>query len=364
MTSLVISIILIYLIWLVIMFIGWISLKPSIHIQSLPSSCSLIIPFRNEAIVLSQLLRALESIKSQSPDLEIIMVDDHSEDHSNVIIELSKLDIRLLHLEEGDKGKKAALTHGINNAKGDIIITTDADCIFQAQWIDLLTTKFTNPEIKMVCGGVGFGNEKGFFQALQAIEFAPVLGAGAASIHFGHPIMCNGANLAFRKSTFMEVKGYEGNAHIASGDDEFLMHKIQQKYPKAIAYEKHQKAVVTTRANASLAQLINQKKRWAGKWTANFNLYKIALALLIFFNATAYLAAYFLLFISSNYHLGIFILVKIFFEGIFIQNVLKNTGRTFPFFSFLIVQILYPFYVILIGIIANFGQYNWKGRSY
>ena len=95
-------------------------------------------------------------------------------------------------------------------------------------------------------GPVALIKEKIFFQKLQSIEFSILIATGAACIYYRNPTMCNGANLAYTKRIFKEVGGFDGNADVASGDDEFLMHKVAKNYPKEVIFLKDRESIVYT----------------------------------------------------------------------------------------------------------------------
>src|SRR5690349_2490054 len=91
---------------------------------------SVIIPARNEE---PNIARAVRSVASQQGALEIIVVDDHSEDRTGEILEGLKAEIpslstlRLNSLPEGWLGKPHALACGAKIAPGDWLLFTDAD---------------------------------------------------------------------------------------------------------------------------------------------------------------------------------------------------------------------------------------------
>lgn len=345
------------------MIISWLSIKshePNITSQKL--RLSVIVPFRNEKDNIKKLVESLCNQSYSHELFEVILVNDHSTDS----FELQNLPVNFsLHHVSADKsGKKEALSYGISIAKGEIIITTDADCSFSAQWLEYLVNSFNDPNIKLVFGGVRFQQSASLFDQLQMIEFAPVIGVGAASNYLGKSIMCNGANLAFRKSTFLEVQGYSGNEHIPTGDDEYLLHKIVKLYPKGIKYEKSKACVVTTVPAQDLNQFFQQRKRWASKWSANHSYYKSSIALLVFCSVISTIVVALLLISNPSGILITLLVLKILFDGIFIKSVLKSFNCSFHPAVFILAQLLYPFYVLIIGIAANFGSYSWKGRRF
>ena len=343
------------------MLISWLAIEST---ESSTSNgglkVSVIVPFRNETKNLPYLVESLK--KQDYPNFEVILVNDHSDDNFN-LVDLPSNFI-LLDLPKDKTGKKSAINHGINHSKGEIILTTDADCIVESKWISTMTSQFQNEKIKLVLGGVRFNKSKSFFERLQQIEFAPVIGIGAALSQLGKPIMCNGANLAYRKSVFTEVNGYYDNLNIPTGDDEFLLFKVINKYPNGIIYCKSKNALVTTAASTTLQTFISQRRRWASKWKANKGLLKPALALLVFLSSLAMVAGFYLALSNTDPFLFSFLLVKILIDGIFIFSVLKSMERSFNPIVFLLTQLVYPFYVLIVGIAANFGTYKWKGRTF
>lgn len=321
---------------------------------------SVIIPFRNEEENIAGLLEAL---KGQMYDnFEVIAVNDSSTDSSVGVATQNKFS-NVAIINSTGAGKKAAIETGIAVAQGEIIVTTDADCIMNAHWLEGIAKVFANENVVFGFGGVGIRSSRNFFSRMQAVEFASLIGSGAATAALGYPTMCNGANLAFRKSTFAKVKGYEGNRHIASGDDEFLMRKVQNHFPDGIRFIPYKTSTVTTFAKPSLAEFFNQRLRWAAKWRHNKSVFTIALALFIFIVQLSILAAYASLFFSFSYVISLLLLVRLTFESSFIIRVCRFTGVRYSWLAFLALQIVYPFYVLVVGILANFVTPSWKSRE-
>ena len=96
-------------------------------------------------------------------------------------------------------------------------------------------------------------------------------------------MLANGANLAFTKSAFDAVRGYEGNDGLPSGDDVFLLHKIKQLRPKNVRYLKHENVWVTTSSKKTLNGFLQQRVRWAGKASAYNDTLSIIVSFLVFF---------------------------------------------------------------------------------
>ena len=133
----------------------------------------------------------------------------------------------------------------IGLAKGNLIVTTDADCIVQPEWLQTIASYYEEFGPVFIAAPVVYTNPlhgDSFFKKLlkifQSLDFITLQGITGASVYKKFHNMCNGANLAYEKKVFNEVGGFEGIDQIASGDDMLLMHKIQKIYPGRIQYLK------------------------------------------------------------------------------------------------------------------------------
>lgn len=334
---------------------------------------SVIIPVRNESENILQLLYDLNKQKLSSNQFEVIVVNDDSTDDTIEKILGNRMNfkfqLKICHLkvEEGFKGshKKRALTLGIENSKGDYIVTTDGDCRVPTQWLSTLKKIITEQNPACITGPVTFEKENTLFKDMQIMEFAFLIGTGASSLHMGFPNMCNGANLSFSKKAFLEVKGYEDNTHIPSGDDEFLMHKIFKKYPGKVYFLKSKNFIVTTKAKDDFKSLFYQRRRWAGKWKLYSDI-KISLFAAFYFIFNLIFFAIFILVMFGKYPVEIFLLqtiIRFIIDFIFLKSIMKFLNQQFSLSLFFLAEILYPFYIIVLGIASNFGNYEWKGRK-
>ena len=128
-------------------------------------------------------------------------------------------------IRSAGSGKKAALQSGVHAAKTDLILTSDADCRWKSSWPQQMKAPFSNSSVQLVAGPVLTEKSDGFLAGFQLLDWASILLLTGFSFAQKKPLMCSGANLAFRKSAFLRVFGYAGNEHWLSGDDEFLLKK-------------------------------------------------------------------------------------------------------------------------------------------
>jgi poly-beta-1,6-N-acetyl-D-glucosamine synthase len=361
-----------YLGLLIALYISWkrISLyRSSPHIPA--TFISVIIPVRNEEENILNLLNDLNVQTYPASLFEVIILDDNSTDGTAEIVRsfIKKasfhLSLQIPAVPENIAFKKNAIETGISLAKGSLIMTTDGDCRAGVEWLSTVENFYQQTKAKFISSPVAFFREKGIFKKMQNIEFASLVGSGAASLNMGLPNMCNGANIAYEKEAFLEVNGFKDNENIPSGDDEFLMHKIYRKYPKEVFFLKSSAAIIFTGAKGYLSEFLQQRKRWAGKWGSYtfFNikalavfvfLYNLSLLLSIGLALAAYYPPLLLMFQ---------IIPKVIMEAWFISSVLRLSGRNLNPILFLCLQLLYPFYVVVIAIISRIGGYSWKGRK-
>ncbi len=231
---------------------------------------SIIIAARNEE---SNIRKCIESILASNfpkDQYEIIVVDDHSKDQTTEMVSsYADHGVRLLQLDSGLHGKKAALSHGVEQAKHEWIVTTDADCTVTPTWLLLLDQYISAYKKDFVAMPVVFEENDAFFHRFQSCDLLGTMGATLHGIKSQQYHMANGANMAFKKSMFQRLKNeaYESN-DIASGDDMFLIQNIALENPRSVSFLKSKEAAVTTKTEPTVSGFIRQRIRWASKSSA------------------------------------------------------------------------------------------------
>ncbi|MBL6658019.1 MAG: glycosyltransferase [Flavobacteriales bacterium] len=330
---------------------GWSSLPTVSPVNDI--ELSILVAFRNEAKHLPFLLSDLENQNYSLDKVQFIFVDDSSEDNSFEIVKSSSLNITLLSSE--GSGKKAAIELGVNNAKHDVILTTDADCRLSKDWISLMVSPFSEKDVQLVSGPVAYHGLDNAFKKFQALEFMSLIGSGAGAIGVQKAIMCNGANMGFRTSAFSNTE-----KDIASGDDVFLLHHVKKNNGK-ISFVKDSKAIVSTEPKPTLSEFLNQRKRWASKTSSYKDVSAQWVSLLVFLANLSFVA----LFIKEQIlALIIFYLFKAVVDFLFLRKLCRFFEYDIPFYVFFILELVYPFYIVWVAISSQFGQYKWKGRKY
>lgn len=331
-------------------------------------SVTILIPFRNESNNLKSIFQSI--LRLHHRPIQVIFIDDFSTDHGRELLdELAEknlnLDMQVMILSSEGQGKKAAIETGIKYALGELILTTDADCLLPEDWVKGYLSAFYSEQIQLVAGPVISMENETFLQKFQQIEWASILSVTQIGFFLKKPIMCSAANMAYRKTAFQSVNGYQDNRHHLSGDDEFLLKKIVQKFGEGSCnYNKEN--IVLTQAEKSWDELFGQRVRWASKWSlhkgdfSHFGFSLVPFLLQLLFISSLSL-------ISHGWSgLVLFLYIwamKIAFEKKTLGAVLKQFGISYSFRVYLYSGLLHPFYVVGVGIKAIFGKFEWKGRK-
>lgn len=321
---------------------------------------SIVIAFRNEASNLPSLLNDLNKLSYPVDLLDVILVNDHSDDESLSIAQNTDLKFskQVLSLADGVEGKKSAINLGVKNSDSELIITTDADCKVQHNWVNVIANFYKSTNAKLIAGPVAMKSDNSLWQNMQQIEFASLIGSGGVFIEKGNPVMCNAANMAFNRLTYNEFNA--NNDASVSGDDVFLMHHIHSKYPSKVRFLKSTEASVLTNGLNDFGSFIQQRLRWAGKWKHYKDKNTKVMAFAIWGLNFAFILAPFLI---PVYYFMVLFVVKSLLEFLFLKKVMDLSLQKIQISAFLCLLIFYPIYVVVFGAISGKLKYNWKGRN-
>ncbi|WP_239468791.1 glycosyltransferase family 2 protein [Sphingobacterium multivorum] len=360
----------VYVILVLWMRRGWFLLSEPNNTVRPTMTVSVIIAARNEEL---NIRRTIESILGQNYPrelLELIIIDDHSDDSTSLIVkEYEEKGVKLIQLNENGRlnsYKKLAISRAIDCCRGEIIITTDADCRMGSNWLKTVISSFEKECAYLQSSPVVYSEEKSFFERLQTLEFLYLIGLGAAGIGNKKPTTCNGANLAYRKDIFKQMGGFKGIDELASGDDELFLHKVAEQYPDRIIFCKSQDAVVYTDAKPDLKSFISQRRRWASKSTKYKNKGVIALGISIWFFNLLILVAAVLALCGVKFVAWVVLfalLLKMTVEFLFIQPLTRFASRNELLWYLPLLSLAHILYLAYIGILGNVGKYDWKGRQ-
>jgi cellulose synthase/poly-beta-1,6-N-acetylglucosamine synthase-like glycosyltransferase len=354
---------------------GYYSSASAVQSRAVYEKVSVILPVRNEISVIANCLDSLAAQDYPPEYFEIIVSDDFSDDNISARVRhwADKHPSQKLTLLSGglnikdNQGKKKAIERAVAIAEGSIICCTDADTDHGKSWIRSVSSAFGRKEVSMVLAPVSFTGEKGMFQKIQVLEFIGIMGITAGSANLGYALMCNGANLAYRKQAFMETGGFSGNAAFHSGDDQFLMMNFRKYYGgKSVIFLQEKEAITLTAPCRNLNDFMEQRIRWVSKSHGYKDAAVIIAGLLTFGFPFLILAGG----IIGIYYPSILLLASIlWFLKILAEYpiVWKMAG----FFDkknllgyYFLAQVFQFFYSITVVLAGQFSHYSWKGRRF
>jgi biofilm PGA synthesis N-glycosyltransferase PgaC len=337
--------------------------------ENSPVPFSVLIPFRNEAENLESLVTSINQLNYIYSNFEVIFINDDSNDDSVKIIKKhisSAIDFSVIeNVCVTNSGKKDAISLGISKAKFDWIITTDADCILPKESLSQYSNFAMNQDITMICGPVLIESDGSFLEMYQQIDGLSLQAVTISSFGFGNPLLCNGANIAYKKAAFKAVNGFTGNDHIASGDDVFLLQKMKDKFPNGVHFLKSWGAIVRTKPVQSWKKLINQRVRWASKTSELKELAAKAMGWIVFLtNLSLLVGAVFSFYETQNFlYFLIFLSIKLVLDFWLLSKSLLFFKLKANLVYIVLCSFLYPFITTIVVLKSINGSYIWKGRS-
>ena len=333
---------------------------------------SIIIPFRNEAKNLPDLLHSISEINYPKDFFEILLVDDNSTDNFKTIIDgfkasFPQLNISLLQNEYNSASpKKNAIKTAVSKSKVDWILTTDADCEVPKNWLQTFNAYIKKNGSVFIAAPVKFKYKTSLLFTFQQLNLTSLIGSTIGSFGIEKPIMCNGANLCYSKKAFNKVNGFEDNEKFASGDDVFLLEKMIKEYPKRVHYLKSKDALVTTKSEKTWKDFFNQQIRWAGKSSGYQNKFTKFVGLTVFLENLILILLFALSLLTYNYSLTLLIafVMKFTLDYTLIFKIKKILSIKNQVFFYILSNIIYPFFAVSIGITSLVKGYTWKDRNY
>jgi cellulose synthase/poly-beta-1,6-N-acetylglucosamine synthase-like glycosyltransferase len=331
-----------------------------------PTTCiSVIIPARNEEANIGKLLLSIGRQTYPKHLFEVIVIDDHSTDNTAAVAKrFSFVNLISLPSDNINSYKKKAIETGIAVAAGDLIVTTDADCVVPENWLKTIAAFKEETQAVLIAAPVIIHTSGTFLSLFQCLDFMTLQGITAASVQKKIHSMSNGANLAYDRKAFYDVNGFSGIDGIASGDDMLLMEKIAKTFPGRLFYLLSKDAIVSTEAVSSWKEFFNQRIRWASK-AKHYHDFKILIALFLvyFFNLS-----FPVLFVAGFFShllwfvLAVILLIKMTVELFFLYPVARFYKKPELLSWLPLFQPVHILYTITAGWLGLVGKFEWKGR--
>jgi poly-beta-1,6-N-acetyl-D-glucosamine synthase len=229
----------------------------------------------------------------------------------------------------------------------------------------ILGNEFSDPDLRLLLAPVDIDDSgKGLFSQLQSLEFMSLTGATGGSAGMGHPVMANGANLAVRMKTMLEVREKMKGKKLLSGDDMFLLQAVKKLYPGKIRFLKKRGSVVKTKPANTIKDFLMQRIRWSAKSSAYRDVFTIFTGgVVAAINILIVLLLPGLLFNPALIKaLAILWIAKLAVDFPLVAGVAGFMGKTKLLWLYIPLQIIYPLYVTLTLLLAVLTPTKWKDR--
>ncbi len=365
LTTIILIITLLYALSSFFIFYGLVRCRPA-RVSQQPF-VSVLIAARNEEGRLPACLQSLLNSSYPAGKFEILVIDDRSTDNTRLIAEnFSRQNhhIRVIPIHqrlENLSGKASALCQGMEHARGEIILMTDADCRVPPDWMAQMASYFT-PGVGLVGGFtllVDGDKKASLFTNIQTLDWIYLLTIGAGAAGLGKPVSIIGNNFAFRHAAYEAVGGYQ-KIGFSIIEDFALMRAIDEQTDWQIVFPLDPQLVVTSEPAKTWREFYQQRQRWAagGKeagWLAKAFMLAAFLAHVVCFAAA---------FISMTLAASCFLILAGADFLLLWQSVrrlaCRELLRIFPLFE--IYYFLYSFFFSPTVLLP--ATVRWKGVSY
>jgi glycosyltransferase involved in cell wall biosynthesis len=330
-------------------------------------SVSVIVPMRNEEENAAETLRALAA-QDYAGEWEVICVDDRSTDGTgNILRSFCASDPRfsLVEIPAGAPAipspKKRALAAGFAAAKGEILMTTDADCLARPGWLSSMAARFA-PDTGIVQGPKRIRGDVSLLSRYQEHEVFGLVSIEAATFALGRPMIASAPSLAYRRSLYESVGGFQGLEETVSGDDDLLVRKMQRVPGWKVAYNPSQDACVTTSPAPTWKSMLTQRARWASNG-AHYDEKGFVALLCCIYAFYWWLAVSPFLALAGLVPAWLFLVpavVKILANAVFLSATSRRLGHRGILRDLIWCEILHVPIVLLAVILGHLGLYRWK----
>lgn len=326
---------------------------------------SVVAAVRDEENNIIDFLESL--VKQDYPRLEIIIVDDNSQDDTRVLAEdfcRGITNIRIIPAGENTRGwgpKKNALHSGICSCNGEIILTTDADCRPEPGWVKNIAAEFTEGTGAVVgYSPLRFsGGLTGRLKSLEALASAVV---SAGFIGLGKPFLAVGRNLAYRKDLYLRIGGFGESGRAPAGDDDLLLQSMAKLSKVKYSFSREAQVPSYPERGGYIA-----RKRRHFAVVRHYPSLFIALGVMVYLLLLGMTAAMIFGLICGSSELflagsAVFI-IKILIDGVLLKTGGSKLGDNFNFVDMLAAELVHIPYTLALQPLSFIGRLKWRGRT-
>lgn len=331
--------------------------------RSLEPTVSVIVAARNEEKRIKQCLRSLVKLEYPRDKLEIIIVNDHSDDRTPEIIREYVDRFPYLKMVTTDqesenlRGKANAVAQGVNSSHGEIVMFTDADCVVPATWVRDTVQYFTS-EIGIV-GGFTVLTANRPFEGMQTLDWILLFNIASSTAGLGFPLTVIGNNLSVRRKAYDQTGGYQ-KIPFSVTEDYALVQAVLKNTDYKLRFPLQPKTAIESIACHDWSELYRQRQRWAVGGLEMITPGILVMSVCWSFHFLLLIGLFLVPFPIWSLALGI----KIAMDLCYLWKPLKTLGIRRYLKYFIAFELYYSVYAIVIPFIALLSKHVlWKERS-
>ena len=237
---------------------------------------SVVLPAHDEEARLPRTLASLAGLDYAGP-IEFVVVDDRSTDGTAAVVRrFAETDprFRLVRVAEPSRRyapKVNAVMRGVAAARGEVIVTTDADCSFRPGWVNALVRRFT-PGVVMVCGYVETlppeerSRRTPFWRLFEAADWFSLMLVSRSMLRHGHAYASSANNQAYLRSAFDAAGGFGACARAPSGDEDLLAQRLASLPGARVTFAAEPDARAVTASAGGPLRFLRQRSRWVSRY--------------------------------------------------------------------------------------------------
>lgn len=217
---------------------------------------SILIPAYNEGKNIKKTINSILKVNYPKDKIEIIVIDDGSEDDTNRIIRSYKK-YGVILLRQKNSGKSSALNNGLKHAKGELIGCVDADSTIEKDSIISMIHHFKDKNVGAVTSGIYVSNAKTTLEKIQRLEYILAAFIRRLMTFLNTVYVTPGVLSLYRKSTLKKLNGFdEGNL---TEDLEIALHLHHEGYRIILELD----SVTSTKVPGTYDEFKKQRIRWS-----------------------------------------------------------------------------------------------------
>ena len=320
---------------------------------------SILISLRNEASNVESLCESLNALLYPKSRFEILFGDDGSEDNTLELLKKHKPENAAVYSlgneQTGDFGKQKVLNVLSKEANGEYFLFTDADMIFQSEWIQGMLSQATESNVLVV--GMTKVEGKGFMASLQNMDWLFNEWLIGWFSKLGISLTAWGNNMLISKSAYNDIGGHDQLADTIVEDVRLLRALVTNGGNLKVNFNPN--AVAITQPTSTFLELLYQRKRWI-KGVNGFNPIIWAGGLIkgLFWPSV--------IFVSFGNPFGLLLaFLAILFRFLILKRIETLTKSQFSILHYLIFEVYdFAFYLITFAFYILPIRVDWKGRKY